>query len=114
VLTPDHKEALEHTVICYYEQGLILYGEDKLLEALHTFNNVLRLNPEHEQAQEEILRINEECREKAEEYNRKGLVEYTRGNLKEAIEAWENALRFYPDLETAQKNLERARKEINK
>ena len=114
VLAPDHKAALEHTVICYYEQGLILHGQDKLLEALHTFNNVLRLNPEHEQAQEEILRINEECREKAEEYNRKGLVEYTKGNLKEAIEAWENALLFHPDLETAQKNLERARKEMNK
>ena len=114
VLAPDHKAALEHTVICYYEQGLILHGEDKLLGALHTFNNVLRLNPEHEQAQEEILRINEECREKAEEYNRKGLVEYTKGNLKEAIEAWENALLFHPDLETAQKNLERARKEMNK
>ena len=114
VLTPDHKVALEHAVICYYEQGLILHGEDKLLEALHTFNNVLRLNPEHEQAQEEIRRINEECREKAEEYNRKGLVEYTKGNLKEAIEAWENALLFNPDLETAQRNLERARKEIEK
>ncbi|HUW22516.1 MAG TPA: PorV/PorQ family protein [bacterium] len=114
VLAPDHKAALEHTVICYYEQGLILHGEDKLLGALHTFNNVLRLNPEHEQAQEEILRINEECKEKAEEYNRKGLVEYTKGNLKEAIEAWENALLFHPDLETAQKNLERARKEIEK
>jgi len=114
VLAPDHKVALEHTVICYCEQGLTLHGEDKLLEALHTFNNVLRLNPEHEQAQEEILRINEECREKAEEYNRKGLVEYTKGNLKEAIEAWENALLFNPDLETARKNLERARKEIEK
>ncbi len=114
VLAPDHKVALEHTVICYCEQGLILHSEDKLLEALHTFNNVLRLNPEHEQAQEEILRINEECREKAEEYNRKGLVEYTKGNLKEAIEAWENALLFHPDLETAQKNLERARKEMKK
>lgn len=114
VLAPDHKAALEHTVICYCEQGLILHSEDKLLEALHTFNNVLRLNPEHEQAQEEILRINEECKEKAEEYNRKGLVEYTKGNLEEAIEAWENALLFNPDLETAQKNLERARKEIKK
>jgi len=34
--------------------------------------------------------------------------------LKEAIEAWENALLFNPDLETAQRNLERARKEIKK
>ena len=113
-LAPEHKEALEHNAICYYEQGLILHGEDKLLEALHTFNNVLRLNPEHEEAQEEISRINEECKEKAEEYNRKGLVEYTKGNLEEAIESWENALLFNPDLETAQKNLERARKEIER
>ncbi|MBA7484336.1 Cell division coordinator CpoB [subsurface metagenome] len=110
----DHKKALEHSAICYYEQGLILYGEDKLLEALDTFNNVLKFNPEHEQAQEQISRIKEECKKKAEEYNRKGLVEYTKGNLKEAIEAWENALRFNPDLETAQKNLERARKEKKK
>lgn len=114
VLDPNHKEVLEHTAICYYEQGLILHSEDKLLKALDTFNNVLKLNPEHEQAQEQILRIKEECREKAEEYNRKGLVEYTKGNLKEAIESWENALRFHPDLETARKNLERARKEIKK
>jgi len=113
-LDSEHKEVLEHTAICYYEQGLILYGEEKLLKALGTFNNVLKFNPEHEQAQEEILRIKEECKKKAEEYNRKGLVEYTKGNLKEAIEAWEDALRFHPDLETARKNLERVRKEIEK
>jgi len=113
-LVPNHKVALEHTAICYYEQGLILHSEDKLLEALDTFNNVLKFNPEHKEAQEQISRIEQECERKAEEFNRKGLVEYTKGNLKEAIEAWENALRFNPDLETAQKNLERARREINK
>ncbi|NIN92907.1 PorV/PorQ family protein [bacterium] len=113
-LAPDHKVALKHIVICYYAQGLTLYKEGKLLEALHMFNNVLRLYPEHEEAQKKISQVNEECKEKAEEYNRQGLVEYTKGNLKEAIEAWENALRFYPDLETARKNLERAQKEINK
>jgi len=113
-LVPEHKVALEHIPICYYEQGLILRGEDKLLEALDTFNNVLKFNPEHEEAQGQISSIKEECKEKAAEYNRKGLVEYTQGNLKEAIEAWENALRFNPDLETAKKNLERARKEIKK
>ncbi len=113
-LAPGHKIALKHIVICYYVQGFTLHKEGKLLEALDTFNNVLKLNPEHKQAQEEILRIKEECREKAEEYNRKGLVEYTKGNLKEAIKAWENALLFNPDLETARKNLERARKEIEK
>lgn len=113
-LAPGHKVALEHIVICYYAQGLTLHKEGKLLEALHMFNNVLRLYPEHEEAQERISRIDEECKEKAEQYNRKGLVEYTQGNLQEAIEDWENALRFYPDLETARKNLERAQKEINK
>ena len=113
-LAPDHKTASEHIVICYYAQGLTLHKEGKLLEALRMFNNVLRLYPEHQEAQERISRLDEERKEKAEEYNRKGLVEYTRGNLKEAIEAWENALRLYPDLETARKNLERAQKEINK
>lgn len=113
-LAPGHKIALEHIVICYYAQGLTLHKEGKLLEALHMFNNVLRLYPEHQEAQERISRIDEECKEKAEQYNREGLVEYTQGNLQEAIEAWENALRFYPDLETARKNLERAQKEINK
>jgi len=113
-LVPEHKVALEHIPICYYEQGLSLHGEDKLLEALDTFNNVLKFNPEHEEAQEQISKIKQECKERAEEYNRKGLVEYARGNLKEAIEAWESALRFNPDLETAQKNLERAEKEIKK
>jgi len=113
-LAPGHKIASEHIVICYYAQGLTLHKEGKLLEALRMFNNVLRLYPEHEEAQERISLINEERKEKAKEYNRKGLVEYTRGNLQEAIEAWENALRFDPDLETARKNLERAQKEINK
>ena len=113
-LVPGHKIALEHIVICYYAQGLTLQKEGKLLEALPMFNNVLRLYPEHEEAQERISLINEECKKQAEEYNRKGLVEYTKGNLQEAIEAWENALRFDPDLETARKNLERAQKEINK
>jgi len=113
-LVPGHKIALEHIVICHYAQGLTLQKEGKLLEALPMFNNVLRLYPEHEEAQERISLINEECKKQAEEYNRKGLVEYTKGNLQEAIEAWENALRFDPDLETARKNLERAQKEINK
>ncbi len=113
-LAPGHKIASEHIVICYYAQGLTLHKEGKLLEALRMFNNVLRLYPGHEEAQERISRIDEERKEKAEEYNRKGLVEYTRGNLQAAIEAWENALRLYPDLETARKNLERAQKEMNK
>jgi tetratricopeptide (TPR) repeat protein len=113
-LAPGHKIALEHIVICYYAQGLTLHKEGKLLEALRMFNSVLKLYPEHQEAQERISRLDEERKEKAEEYNRKGLVEYTKGNLKEAVEAWENALRLYPDLETARKNLERAQKEINK
>ncbi len=113
-LAGEHRVALEHKAICYYEQGLIFHREGKLLEALDTFNNVLKINSEQKEAQEQISKIKEECKDKAEEYNREGLVEYSKGNLEKAIEAWEKALRFNPDLETAQKNLERARKEIIK
>jgi len=113
-LAPDHKVALEHIVNCYYQEGLTLHREEKLLEALDAFNNILKIDPTHEEAMGQISEIEKECKQKAEDYNREGLVEYAKGNLKEAIQAWENALRFNPDLETAEKNLERAWKEIGK
>ena len=113
-LAPDHKVALEHIVNCYYQEGVTLHREEKLLEALDAFNNILKIDPTHAEAMGQISEIEKECKQKAEDYNREGLVEYTKGNLKEAIQAWENALRFNPDLETAKKNLERAQKEIGK
>jgi len=113
-LVPDHKVALEQIVNCYYQEGLTLHHDQELLEALDAFNNLLKIDPTHEEAMGQILEIKKECKQKAEDYNREGLVEYTKGNLKQAIQAWENALRFNPDLETAKKNLERAQKEIGK
>jgi len=40
------------------------------------------------------------------------LAEYSKGNLKKAIELWEEALKYDQDLTSALENLKRARKEL--
>jgi len=113
-LEPANETAVENIAICYYERALEFYKKDRILEAIADFKNVIKFNPEHKEVREYISGTEEKMLKKAEEYKNKGLKEYAKGNLKEAVKAWEQALRYNPELEVARQNLERARKELKK
>ncbi len=116
------KRAIKAAQNCY-EQGVNFYNADKLHEAIKKFEEALKYNPLHKEAMEyqdktaiaikkEREAIEKENKVKAKEFNRRGLIEYNNGNIREAIKAWETALQLDPSHEEARANLERAKKEI--
>ena len=122
---PKHKKVIDYitrinkkNVSSYLKQAMKLYSEEKLSEAISKFKEVLKLDSGNKQALGYLDKIRAQLNErniiKAEEYNKQGVVEYSKGNLKKAIQAWEEALKFNPELETAEKNLKRAQAELNK
>lgn len=110
------KEKKMKIAVEYYKQGVDFYKSNKLKLAIEKLENTLKYDSKHKEAKEYLRKAKDRLKtlnkEKAEEYNRKGLIEYTKGNIKKAIEFWEKALGYDPDNEEVRTNLERARKEF--
>lgn len=102
----------------YYMQGVDFYESNKLNSAIGKFEEALKCNPKHKEAKEYLKKVNTKLeqinKEKAGEYNKKGLIEYAGGNVEKAIGIWEKALACDPENEEVRSNLERAKKELRK
>ncbi|MCK4532985.1 PorV/PorQ family protein [bacterium] len=97
-------------------EAIVLYKENRLLEAMSKFKEVLELDSQNELASNYLKEIQDKIKKinntQSNEYNKQGLVQYSKGNLKQAIKLWEKALVLNPDLEMAGKNLKRAQTEL--
>lgn len=111
-LEPAGAEAKKNIAAAYYSEGLALREKDDLKKAALYMDKASKYDPALAAARTESANIKEALGEKAKEYNRNGLMEYSKGNLKEAIKYLEQALEFDPELKSARENLERARKEL--
>ncbi|MBN2406174.1 MAG: PorV/PorQ family protein [Elusimicrobia bacterium] len=98
-----------------FEEAMALYNGKSYEEAIRKFRRVLDLAPGHPKAQKYLNEASETLaginRQKAEEYNKQGLLMYSQGNLAEAKRLWELAVKLSPDFEEAQANLSRVMKE---
>ncbi|MFH1415145.1 MAG: PorV/PorQ family protein [Elusimicrobiota bacterium] len=110
-IDPDDLTLRERIAAIYYQKGISLKEMSKLQEAHKSFDMALKYNPAHGAAKDEANTLTEEFQDNAKEYNRKGLVEYSKGNLDKAIAYWEKALEFDSSNISALENLKRAKKE---
>ncbi|MBN1384968.1 MAG: PorV/PorQ family protein [Elusimicrobia bacterium] len=102
----------------YFKEGQKLYENGFYKEALDVFKKSLKYSPKHKDAsdyipkcEDKLAQEKEQLRIAADEYNRKGLIEYNQGNIEKAIKFFEKALESDPEHKTAGRNLERAKRE---
>ncbi|MFQ5825137.1 MAG: tetratricopeptide repeat protein [bacterium] len=93
------------------EEGRNKYNAQNLIEAVEIYNKVLQLDSNNDQAKKELTKCKEKINEKVEKYFNEGINFYTLDRYEEAIEKWNEALKFDPNhkgsLEYKQKALQR-------
>ncbi len=98
----------------YYADGLNFYNKNRMEKAIVEFRKVLEIKPEHEKARKYFDKISIQLFDKAKEYYKEGLTVYGDGDIEQAIQLWEKALKLAPDYPQVQKALERAKAKIKK
>ncbi len=111
-IAPGNRTVTEKIASSYYLKGIDMEEKGKLQEARKCFETVLEYNPDYNEAKKKVSMIKEKLQKKVKEYNKKGLVEYSKGNLEKAINYWEQAFQLDPSREEIKVNLERAKKEL--
>ncbi|MCK5094067.1 MAG: hypothetical protein KAR18_05020 [Spirochaetes bacterium] len=124
----DKKKALD-----LYNEGVKLYGNEKLADATRVWKEALKLNPEYDEAKislarvetqirtlerigsgetEEAAALDTEKRIKLKKHYLDGINYYMSGLYKEAISEWEEVLKMDPAYENVKQNIERAKKRL--
>ncbi len=124
----DKKKALD-----LYNEGVKLYGNEKLADATRVWKEALKLNPEYDEAKislarvetqirtlerigsgetEEAAALDTEKRIKLKKHYLDGINYYMSGLYKEAISEWEEVLKIDPAYENVKQNIERAKKRL--
>ena len=111
-IAPGNRTVTEKIASSYYLKGIDMEKKGKLQEARKCFETVLEYNPDYNETKKKVSMIKEELQKKAKEYNKKGLLEYSKGNLEKAINYWEQAFQLDPSHEETKVNLERAKKDL--
>jgi len=110
------------------EKGIELYQKGKVEEAVKIWKNLyntLKGLPKYEEVknilygyisrgEEELKGIRAENYNKAKELYDKGLIEYYKDNLKQAISYWEEALKLAPDAKDIEEALNKAKSKLQK
>jgi tetratricopeptide (TPR) repeat protein len=119
-----------------YDQGVALYREEKLQEAVRVWQKAVEINPEFVEARvflskaETKIRnlekyasaksdkqgskkeLSEDLRIKVKKHYLDGINYYMAGLYKEAISEWEEVLKIDPDYENVRINIERAKNRL--
>lgn len=80
-----------------YEEGVRLYNEGKLAEAVARFNRALSLYPDHGDTRSFLAKAKDRIRQEAIEIYKKGYIYEGLGRLKEALELYRQTLSLLPD-----------------
>jgi tetratricopeptide (TPR) repeat protein len=117
-----------------YDEGVKLYGKEKLKEALQAWKQALELNPEFDEARvylaraetqmrtlekigagqtEENTALSEEVRIKLKKHYLEGITYYMSGLYEEAISEWEEIIKIDPNYENVEQNIARAKNRLN-
>lgn len=100
----------------YYRAGVVAYIKGDNAKALSYFERILKIQPDHALAKNQIEKIKQETNEKKltearEKYNQ-GIAHYMKGELEQSVSLWEQALLLDPYNPKIQKALDRARAEL--
>lgn len=92
------------------------YKEGKYLKAEKGFREVLSMDPENYQAKRYLKRIGKARVERKDvsDLYLKGIQAYTQGDYETAIFYWEKVLTINPDNRNAKKNIERAKRRLER
>lgn len=113
-------------------QGRERYEGGSLLEAVQSWVDILAIDPQNGEARKFLERTRKRLtvkaqapeqpsarpaerkhsREKAEEFYSLGLIQYSEGDLKGAVEAFSQAVLWQPDMKKAQQGLDQAQAEL--
>ncbi len=102
-------ERQEREISELYETGLRMYEEGNLVRAREELEEVLRRDPQYREAEEYYSEIGEILQDTADSKYRRGLEEYSAGQVENAISLWKEALRLVPGHSRSHRALERAR-----
>ncbi|MFC2061158.1 PorV/PorQ family protein [Elusimicrobiota bacterium] len=111
-LDPGNDKAKKKIAFAYYNLSIEMKKSDNLLQSFQLLTQALEFDPGFSRAEEEMLSLKPLLQKKAQELNRNGLKEYSRGNLQKAIDIWKQALEFDQDFTKAKENLQRAYKDM--
>lgn len=91
------RELLAKQVQPIFEEGVRLYNEGKLAEAVARFNRALSLYPEHAETGGFLAKAKDRIRQEAIEIYKKGYIYEGLGRLKEALALYRQTLELLPD-----------------
>lgn len=104
-----------------YETSLTAYTEGRYEDAKSTLEELLRLDPGHEEAHNLMLRVErrmtpltDEEKEEIKRLYMSGTKFYIQGNYAAAVDEWLKILDIDPDNESVLKNIEEARRRLGK
>ncbi|MFC2048885.1 PorV/PorQ family protein [Elusimicrobiota bacterium] len=111
-IDPDNSEALELISHALEKQADIFLKNNDLLEAKELYSSSIEYNKNNTDSKKQLDKIIPKMIELAKDLNRQGLVAYSKGDIKSAIDLLQKAMLYDPELKQAQENLKRAKKEI--
>jgi tetratricopeptide (TPR) repeat protein len=126
----EEEKGHRQTIEKHYIQGIDYYAEGEFKNALKEWEEVLRIDPQHEGAKEYIKKANDKIasansrrgksepavrgsgEEKIEVYYKQGINYYLAGEFKEAIKQWEEVLRMEPSHKGAREYMAKAKERL--
>jgi tetratricopeptide (TPR) repeat protein len=108
---PAQNEAAELMWASTYETGRSLLREKRYVEALKIFRG---LQPDYRDVRQITQILEKNLENEAESQYKKGLAYYSSGDLDKAIEAWQETLRLNPAHAQAGRDLEKARRQLER
>ncbi|NNL76895.1 MAG: LysM peptidoglycan-binding domain-containing protein [Desulfobacterales bacterium] len=105
-MSPADSVAREYLAKAHFEQGLVLFGKEKYLDARDEFKAVQKYNKECDKCDENIRKSENMYKEV---HYSKGLAYFGDQKLAEAIGEWESVSKLDPNYKDVKKNLTKAR-----
>ncbi len=121
-LDRGYREAAERLrVMELFEDALEAFREGRYAETVELLNDLLELDPQHEEARVLLLRVErritpltDEEREEIRRLYIEGMKHFTEKNYESAIAEWNKILEITPDNESIKKNIEEAERRLEK
>lgn len=108
---PESKEALDLKNVSFFRLGKRLALKRKYPESLEMFRKV---DPEYEDIKETIFDAKANIAKQAELHYRKGVKSFLNEDLENAVMEWGKTLTLYPDHKKAKRDIENARRLLEK
>jgi len=104
------KDIKQETKKDKYSKGIKLYNDGNYSQSANFFEKLTKKTPQDDKAYGWLKKVILEQSTKAQGLYQKGMVEFSKGNVDQAIETWKNALKIAPFHESTQRVLKKAQR----